>query len=257
MIDEDYSYVYAEEVTNESLKELNRFCDWLDKIVGAHPLIIGGWAVYAYNPKGYGSRDIDVVMPNEKIKDRIINEYMEKSGYKKERFGIMSVMYYKPTVVNGKEFKIYLDVCTEEDENNFFGMSPKIEIPWRLARKYEVLKQIGESKIYAPCPEVLLLFKAKAFMDRTNKLKEPGDPLTSMDKIWKDAYDVASLIRYTKIEKELFDKLVAEYNLQAPVEKALSIISERKGVLSKITRNEKEAVRLKRAINSLVPVRRG
>lgn len=47
-------------IYEESHKELKEFVEWFNHFQGLHPIIIGGWAVYYYNPY-FGSKDIDVV----------------------------------------------------------------------------------------------------------------------------------------------------------------------------------------------------
>lgn len=47
-------------IYEESHKELTEFVEWFNKHKGFHPIIIGGWAVYHYNPY-FESKDIDVV----------------------------------------------------------------------------------------------------------------------------------------------------------------------------------------------------
>lgn len=42
---------YYTELTNETLKELKNFANWMNKNFGHYPLIIGGWAVWTYKQK--------------------------------------------------------------------------------------------------------------------------------------------------------------------------------------------------------------
>lgn len=251
LLEDDYASFYDKRYTDESMKELHRFCDWLDKTHGYRPVIIGGWAVYAHNPAGPGSRDIDIVMSNEYLKNQTINEYIVRSGYKKDRF---EATWSKPVLVGDQEFKIYLDVCTEQDPNHPEpGMAPELQVPWRLARQYAVEKQIEDTNIRVPCPEVLLMYKAKAYASRANT-RASEDPRYVRAKIWKDALDVMSLVRHTNIDKVFLNNMVAEYSIPGSIKSALSEIAERKDIIESVVGkdNNTEATKLKRTINNLV-----
>jgi hypothetical protein len=71
---------YNEKWMDLSLAELENFARWMNDILGYHPTIIGGWAVYFYNPS-MGSIDIDVILPSWEMRDRIINMYLKNNGY--------------------------------------------------------------------------------------------------------------------------------------------------------------------------------
>jgi len=50
------SDLYYDEMTTATYKELLRVGGWFNRFAGYHPVIVGGWAVFHYNPKGLGSR---------------------------------------------------------------------------------------------------------------------------------------------------------------------------------------------------------
>ena len=72
---------YDKEFTDVSLSELNKFLNWMNEKKGVYPIIIGGWAVYAFK-QALGSKDIDVVMPTDKdLNEILLKEYFQANGY--------------------------------------------------------------------------------------------------------------------------------------------------------------------------------
>ena len=66
--------LYAGEITDPSLKELETFAKWYNDKIGNYPVIVGGWAVYCYTA-GLGSKDIDVVFPGDASKHATLFAY--------------------------------------------------------------------------------------------------------------------------------------------------------------------------------------
>ena len=72
--------LYYDEITQNSYQEMIELCKWLNEIHGYHPVIIGGWAVYLYHPT-LGSRDIDILFPNRKLKHDVVNNYFASCSW--------------------------------------------------------------------------------------------------------------------------------------------------------------------------------
>ena len=87
--------LYYEEFTTATYRELHRVGAWFNQIFGYHPVLVGDWAVFHYNPAGLGSRDIDLIFPDCRIKDRAVNQYMLMHGYERERQRL-----FQPTVTS-------------------------------------------------------------------------------------------------------------------------------------------------------------
>jgi len=72
---------YGRELTDASFAELKEFLKWMNEKKGVYPIVIGGWAVYAYK-QALGSKDIDVVMPTERDANyMLLEEYFPARGY--------------------------------------------------------------------------------------------------------------------------------------------------------------------------------
>ena len=84
--------LYYEEITKESYLELIELCKWLNEVYGHHPVIIGGWAVHFHYPT-LGSRDIDILFSERRLKHIVVDKYLSSHGYRSE--GIFTKEYFK------------------------------------------------------------------------------------------------------------------------------------------------------------------
>ena len=74
---------YSSELTSNSKLELQKFSKWFNKNQGGNwPSVIGGWAVWSYYGKGFGSRDVDLVLPT----DNFIEDMMKIHVFPRKRF---------------------------------------------------------------------------------------------------------------------------------------------------------------------------
>jgi hypothetical protein len=183
---------YDRNWTDLSFAELENFANWMNRIIGYNPLVIGGWAVYLYRP-GLGSRDIDIVLPSWAQRDRVINKYLANNGYeiRKRTFGSEEwVKYLLPGDISSETF---LDVCTVQDKNPVHGRDG--EVPWKIASKWQRTVKIGTAEVFVPDPEPLLVLKAKAAWDRSYDLLSDVRTDFLKDKVRKDRFDILSLLR--------------------------------------------------------------
>lgn len=201
---------YGKNWTDLSLNELVNFARWMNKIIGYHPTIIGGWAVYLYNPV-MGSRDIDVLLPSREIKEKVINLYLANNGYelRDKAFGEAEwVKYLEP---GNPDSETYLDTCTFQDKNLVHGTN--IEIPWVMANKWQRRKRFMGTDIFVPAPEPLLILKSKAAYDRGYELAKTGLAYYR-DKLRKDRSDILALILRCEFDGEIVAEIVTECNFK-------------------------------------------
>lgn len=186
---------YSRQITDLSLSELGKFLSWCrSKGVNA-PVIIGGWAVYAYVPK-IGSIDIDVVVKRGGMK-RLAGFFAE-NGY--SRKGDEPNIYLREVrLPSGRTETIRFDIIDFGSEYAIMR-EPKIRIPVRLVGKYSVERSFRGLKIRVPEKELLLVQKAAAYRNRedlarTGQLKlPPGQREWNERKIAKDKTDIRNLI---------------------------------------------------------------
>jgi len=223
--------LYYEEFTTATYRELHRVGAWFNQIFGYHPVLVGGWAVFHYNPAGLGSRDIDLIFPDRRIKDRAVNQYMLTHGYERERRSELEENYVLPVTTSRGVERVYLDVATVQDANRVHGAD--VELPWKLAYDHQVPAQVGDTEFYVPSPEVLLLLKAKAAVDRGYDAKRVFDPFFLQQKSWKDYYDIASLLKACEFDTGLIAGLLKACRFEPYFRKAIDSLSRKRSVLDR------------------------
>jgi hypothetical protein len=191
----------------------------MNDILGYHPIIIGGWAVYFYSPK-MGSRDIDVVLPSWEMRDRIINLYLKNNGYELRPIAFGEAEWVKLLDPEDSNSETYLDVCTLQDKNMVKGR--EIEVPWAIARDRQRGKELEGTEIYIPDPEPLFVLKVKAAWDRYFKITKEGKNGFIKDKLKKDRYDIISLLSECQLKQEIINEITYEYEFKDCFEDALS-----------------------------------
>lgn len=179
-------------------------------------VIVGGWAVYAYNPY-MESIDIDIVVRHKDV-PRVTALAQEKCGWipdtelRDETFS-----RYAKRINHGE--KIILDIISSNFENRFHEDRTKL-IPYNLCLKngWHHLKFIGNIFLYVPIKELLFLYKLKAHRDRVYRYRKEKDEKEKMklqSKLMKDLSDAISLIdpKFGILDIEILSKLVDKYNL--------------------------------------------
>ncbi|HIH17085.1 MAG TPA: hypothetical protein HA252_06800 [Candidatus Diapherotrites archaeon] len=213
MPETSYAGDYRPEVTDLSREELRNFLDWCAKLLGYEPTIIGGWAVYAHVPGHLGSRDIDVVFPTNRAIDEVMDRYYAYNGFKCE--GDLEKTFHKEAMVDGKTEKIIYD-ATSYERRNRLKEKDSIEIPWNLIETHKERKDLAGLSLWTPSLELLLLYKVKAYRDRSHELLHkgllitPGDRNRLNSKIWKDAEDIKALDGLGKTGKKELNQLLRQ-----------------------------------------------
>jgi hypothetical protein len=179
-------------------------------------VIVGGWAVYAYNPY-MESIDIDIVVRHKDV-HKVTTLAQEKCGWipdtelRDETFS-----RYAKRINHGE--KIILDIISSNFENRFHEDRTKL-IPYNLCLKngWHHQKFIDNIFLYVPIKELLFLYKLKAHRDRIYRYRKEKDEKEKMKlqaKLIKDLSDAISLIdpNFGILDIEILKKLVDTYNL--------------------------------------------
>lgn len=184
------------------------FSRWMNKIFGYHPTIIGGWAVYMYNTKGFGSRDIDVIIPTREMRDRVITQYLTSNGYQIKDVAFGEKEWIKELEPGNPDSITYLDVCTLEDGNPVHGKD--LDVPWSIAMKWQ--RDIEKNGIVfsIPSPEPLLVFKVKAAWDRNHDINVTGGTPFLKDKVLKDRFDIISLLLNCEFDPDILKIILSD-----------------------------------------------
>lgn len=137
-------------------------------------VLIGGWAVYLLT-KQQKSKDIDIVIDLTELKKFDKNELRKNDNLKKYEI---------------KKEEIDIDIYLE-----YYS---KLVIPVEDIKNYAV--EIEGFRVL--CPEVLLILKQSAYLDRINSVK--GE---------KDKIDIASLVFFSKINFKKYKEILKKYKL--------------------------------------------
>lgn len=214
--------LYSKLITDPSLRELEEFSRWYNKILGNYPVIVGGWAAYCYT-KGLGSKDIDVIFPGDETKHGTLLTYFRSHGYTERTRDIFDKEFVKIVKTKNGEIEIIIDAASSKRFITFEGR--KARIPWSWATKYNIKYKIGKSTIYIPTIELLLTYKLGAVLGRNIKLKTGIDFEYYRSKLWKDLYDVLTLSKL-EIDSKKVKKFFVESGLDKYRDEIIQIIED-------------------------------
>ncbi len=196
---------YKEEIVSQSVQELQKLTKWQKENQDTWSTIIGGWAVWTYYEKSFGSRDIDMVLPiDDSKRNEIINSYFPDNGIDakpKDSFGA-EIYYAKDITFRGGNDEIVFDLFYPEkprpDPDNL-----GVFVDWKWMFDFCKEQPIGnECFIEVPDPELLLPIKIVAALSRIEELRRTSNPTRKLSKIWKDYYDIAILTKYVDFNQE-------------------------------------------------------
>lgn len=214
--------LYSNAITDPSLKELREFASWYNEKVGNYPIIVGGWAVYCYT-KGLGSKDIDVVFLGDAAKHITLFDYFRAHGYVERRRTFFDKEFVKLVKNNGFDVEIIIDAVSSNRTIIFERKNARL--PWNWAVKHNVLYDLGNSKIYIPTIELLMVYKLGAIFGRNMELKTSLESGYYRSKIWKDVYDVISLSKL-KVNAKSINSFLAKAGLDEYKGEILTIIED-------------------------------
>jgi hypothetical protein len=187
-------YNPGQEIIERSLAELRIIAEW-SRARGEDPdnpevILIGGWAVDAYNPY-LGSVDIDLVTTG-RIRHTLMHYLRSEHNFTPERQMNVVKSVAKMTPAG----KIILDFATREAPQPFEG-KPEVPFTFEILSGNTITREIrGGVEISIPTRAMLVVFKMKAEWDRSYRL-EYG---LSYDEVWeegklvKDYADILALI---------------------------------------------------------------
>lgn len=195
---------YTEEITSQSREELQKLTKWQKQKHGTWTSVIGGWAVWTYYEKSFGSRDIDLVLPvDAEQRNEIIDIYFPDNEIKTKStdpFG-SQVYYAKDITFEGGSDEIVFDLFYPErlrPDNDGLGVT----VDWKWAFDFCKEQPIGDDCfVLVPDPELLLPIKMVAALSRLEEMRTASDPARKRSKIWKDYYDVAILARHVDFDQ--------------------------------------------------------
>ncbi len=221
--------LYDKAITDASLDELVNFAKWMNERVGHTPVIVGGWAAYAY-VNGFGSKDIDVIFPNEAVMSKVLADYFHREGYAERRRDFFQKEYYKEVMVKGQKIEIIIDAASGKRIIEVSGTDARI--PWAWAEKHSVKHKLKGVEIYVPEIELLLTYKMGAILGRSNLLGGAmGERAAYLrSKVWKDAFDILSLS-----QKDVSSEKLAHFLKGSHLDKYLA------GIDTIVRRYEKDA----------------
>lgn len=156
---------------------------------GPVTVLIGGWAVYSYNP-WYGSVDIDLVT-NSRSRQDLMWYLRNERGFlpQRDRMAPTTVVKIVP------KGKILIDFGSREETYMFEGRHE--ECPFSLLDGHTKVREISTGfPVIVPDQALLIIFKLKAVWDRSSRIKNR----ISIDKEWdssklrKDRADILALI---------------------------------------------------------------
>jgi len=181
------------EISREELAAIFRWVqDHRDGSRRQVTVLIGGWAVYCYNP-WYGSVDIDIIT-NSKTRQHLMKFLRDERGFVLERHPVI-----RNTVVkNSPDGSIIIDFGSREDTCRFEGRS---EIcPFSLVDNQTEVRTIETRgnvvEVIIPTRALLVLYKLKAAWDRSQRLRTGTSPDAEWEtgKLKKDRADILALL---------------------------------------------------------------
>lgn len=186
-----------------SFDELRYILLWVEKreknLVQPITVLIGGWAVYAYNPY-LGSLDIDLLTNND-TKESLKYELRAKRGFQHYRKALI-----ENTVVKYTDYgEIKIDFGSRERLYPFEGREESLNLDI-CDGNTEIRNIRGDISAVIPNKSLLLLFKLKAAWDRAYRIKKGTSDDTEFEraKLIKDYADILALLD-PSVERGYFD----------------------------------------------------
>jgi len=207
-------------VPDESQKYLKEFLQFTKNTLDYTPVILGGWAVYAYTKK-QKSVDVDVLLKHKRDIIKLKPFFLERNFiYEEDRHGNVTFERetekhdYKGIILESIIFDLML-----LDEPNNLHSNKNISVPWPLCYEFNQKVKHENQEMLAPTKELLLILKTKALLDRQyDKIKLHNFAnkqwLRRKDfKIDKDKQDIKDIIE-TGINQEDLEKILDKTNFK-------------------------------------------
>ena len=202
-----------------SYQELVRFVRYFCQF--GTPIIIGGWAVFFYNPY-YGSVDIDVIGPSGNGQFyEIIEGYERLNDYTITNQGPLGTEIIASKAILSKAGEkigdMEIDACTyEQPAVDEFHEDNSKRLPYSMCEKEGCKRQLTIEKdcvCYVPSKPLLTLFKVKARRDRAYDIRTKGATMNPTRLAWlrskviKDGSDIVALLDPADRQATLKDEM--------------------------------------------------
>lgn len=181
-------------IERASFEELIHILSWIgdqrrnpERLPG---VLVGGWAVYAYNPY-LGSIDIDLVVSGN-MRKRLSFWLCENRGFRPIRRGEPG---WEGVSKEGPEgHKIIADFANRNEDYHFEGRSETLN--FAIVDGHTEAKLIEGTQVLVPERALLVLFKLKAAYDREARIasETSHDPDWERAKLVKDQADIIALL---------------------------------------------------------------
>jgi len=177
----------------ESFTELRYILRWLDekKKPDSAPraILVGGWAVYAYNPY-QGSYDIDLIT-NSSTRGSLMHLLTSKRGFVKEPDPFSGRKGVVLETARGRPIRI--DFAYRSKTDPFEGTGD--ELSMSLVTDNSAVVDVGGWRIPLPSRTILIVMKAKAAWDRRWRLDngKSRNPVLEEEKLAKDGADIMAI----------------------------------------------------------------
>ena len=172
-------------------------------------ILIGGWAVYFYT-KALKSKDVDLIV-----------DYGELARLK-EKFPLTKNERLRKYEIKEEEVDIDIYVPFYSDPG----------LPAEAIKKYTAERE----GFHLPIPEVLLILKQKAFLERKNSIK--GE---------KDKIDIFSLLKEISFDFPHYLKILKEHKRVEFAQELIKLVQETKEV-KEISLNRQSFAKLRKEI---------
>jgi len=184
----------SDALVQASFDELEHILRWVARREGGagkvKTVLIGGWAVYAYNPY-WGSYDIDLVT-SSRTRHSMQDFLRRDRGFKKRSDDQVEFTGVHKLVQGAGD--ILIDFATFETRYPFQGLEDSFD--FGCLRDSNVVIELGGLRVPIPDRSTLLLMKLKAARDRQYRLdiRKSARPAWDLAKVIKDRADVLAII---------------------------------------------------------------
>jgi hypothetical protein len=214
----------SEEIANRarqlSKHELFRFNAHAENH-GIQTTVVGGWAVYAYNPY-LESIDVDVITPHDRILD-VESILTQQCGWIPTTIDIPIWKRFSKHIPDADPLdNVFFDLLSANLVNAFHEDNRK-RIPFHicLEENHYVRRSINDYiNINVPKKELLFLYKLKSYRDRIFDLRNKANNETERSRLrakaTKDLSDTIALIdpNYGPLDSISLNSFVDKHNLQ-------------------------------------------
>ena len=181
-------------IEKASYEELRRILEWVVGRGGKQGrtpcVLVGGWAVYTYNPY-IGSVDIDLVL-NARTRGRLFHWLRKERAFELWRSPERTWKGVRKRTKGG--FWIHVDTASRAEIYPFEGRTETLNFD--IVDGHTETRRVDSLPVPVPERALLVLFKLKAAFDRSTRLDmgTSDDPEWERGKLVKDRSDILALI---------------------------------------------------------------